>query len=60
MITIGVAPKANEVFEPISMRECMSILGSKMLHGIDGVDPKDQPEILITSASFGSDKYFRF
>ena len=60
MITIGVSPRANEVFEPISMRECLHILGSKMLHGIDGIDPKDQPKILITSSSCGSEKYFRF
>ena len=60
MITIGIKPHADERFEKISMRECLSILGSKMLHGIDEIDPKDQPEILITSSSFGSEKYFRF
>ena len=60
MITIGVPPKANEVLSPISMRECIDILCSKMLHGLDGVNPKDQPKILVTSSSYGSEKYFRF
>lgn len=60
MVTLGIPPKTNEAFESISMRECIDILCSKMLHGIDGRDPKTQPKILIKSTSYGSDKFFRF
>ena len=58
MITLGIPPKANEEFSPISMKECIRILSSKMLNGIDG--NVSHPEILIVSSSYGSEKFFRF
>lgn len=58
--TLGRKPCANEHFEKISATEFMRILSSKMLHGIDGADPKDQPILLVTASTPESDCYFRF